>query len=373
MITPEIQKVMERWEQYRTVVLVQRDIPTNVSVYITKKLVSLGIVPIIVDENSSKTDLCEASECESEFFYLFNDNNLITLSVGEKKISFDYLSQDAEQTLGVFIKSIFEVREGSTFYDVPETLVYDSEKRMVSLGRSSGIPLIIVENGVEFLPSYITIDGSLYNQKLLQTVDGREYHLDDLPLLYNGFSILTKDYVLNLRDGKRQPSFGQPIFAWDNILIYADGQISDSSLNWKMKVSNTPVDFIYNDNNLYILDITNNLYLINLRTRKVNRLGFIESTGRLFNINGEILLVTAVEVFRLTENGILKVDNFSTYHKQMYTSDYVYPTVCNLQFYKSGYFYGNTFLGNNILFAYISKDILTILTDVGTWKIKLKK
>ncbi|WP_448375942.1 hypothetical protein [Fervidobacterium sp.] len=375
IITPEVKNTIEKWEQYDKLVIVAKDIPEYFSVQITKELVKRGVLSIFINEEEAQNLQSTTTNYELPVLFLSKNDRDLVLIRNDKTVSLseELFISNFEELFKNLLGDIFIFDKRYSLSDIPETIVYDPIRKEVFLANKTGIPLIVINSDIEFLPGYRTIDGSLYINNVLYTQTNVQYQIDELPLLNNGFSILTREYTVNLRDGRKQENTAQPIFAWGKILIFADGQISDLSLNWKMKISNAPVDFVVLQDKLYILDLTNNIYIFNLKTRKITHVGTVENNGRLKDNGAEVVLITKDSIFTVKEEGISQVKDYLPNFQGNYNVNKIYPTICDVEIYSSGFFYNNTFIGNEMYFSYLSDGVITILTDVGTWRIREKR
>jgi len=375
IITPEVKNTIEKWEQYDRLFIVAKDIPEYFFVQITKELVKRGVLSIFINEEEAQNLQSTTTNYELPVLFLSKNDRDLVLIRNDKTVSLseELFISNFEELFKNLLGDIFIFDKRYSLSDISETIVYDPIKKEVFLANKTGIPLIVINGEIEFLPGYRTIDRSLYINSVLYTQTNVQYQIDELPLLYNGFLILTKEYVVNLRDGKKQENTAQPIFAWGKIMIFADGQISDLSLNWKMKISNAPVDFVVLQDKLYILDLTNNIYIFNLKTRKITHVGTVENNGRLKDSGAEVVLITKDSIFTVKEEGISQLKDYLPNFQAYYNVNKIYPTICDVEIYSSGFFYNNTFIGNEMYFSYLSDGVITILTDVGTWRIREKR
>ncbi|MGC9771819.1 hypothetical protein [Fervidobacterium islandicum] len=372
--------VIEKWLQRPQVVIYDENISPQLSVFVARELSKIGFFPISISFGNTQ---CESTNCVNSMtlepleirIELMEDK--IRLRIGNSVAVFD--SEDDFRTH--FVKNFIEMTNleghiiptvGETGNNVPETVVYEPKTSRIFTVVPVGLPLLVVPDYVNFIPAVVTVDGSFYKNGVLYTSEKNNIQVDSLPILYNGYSILTGNYILNLRTGKKEFISSPPIFSWDKFLIYADGSITDTTLAWKLKVSNAPLDFLLIDNTLFLLDVTEGVYVVNLKSRKVSFLG--NFNGALFltldrNL-GKVILKTLNGDYVLTENNATKVDSGFEY---VFSNKEVYPYFTGVENSGSGYFYRGVFLGDSIFYMSVSRDNLNIVTEVGTWQVTLKK
>lgn len=162
------------------------------------------------------------------------------------------------------------------------------------------------------------------------------------------------------------------IFIWDNYVFYADGSISDLSFTWKMKLSNTPLDYLISENRIYILDVTGQLVILNTRTRRISFTKLFEGAYMIkLEPNGLLLIYTS--------NGIYKIVNekdvvYEEKDENLFYSNIksvLYPSITKLNITPFGYFYKDTYIGSELKFMYIKNNVLFIITEVGLWKVNI--
>ncbi|WP_448379210.1 hypothetical protein [Fervidobacterium sp.] len=376
------------------IVVFERNIAPQLSVFITKELSSAGFFVnnvILNNEPNSEIELELASTSTSTDVSNFATRELLKISV-ESTGHTIFLTTNAgtivfeseEDFLSGFLEyittnlSFVRIKTDSSekapdLY--PKTVVYDPKSSKLYVTVPTGVPLIVVPNYMNFIPATVTMDGSFYKDKVLYVSEKIQYQVDSLPLLYTGYSILTDNYILNLRTGRKEVIPSVPIFGWDRYIIYADGSISDVSLTWKLKVSNAPLDFLLVENMLYLLDVTKNVYVVNLKTRKVIFAGTFEE-AICFDYDehrATVILRALKENYVLSVNGSIKVDRTESFFKNDFPNKRLYPIFTNVKDFGFGFFYEGVYLGNSIFFMFISKGVLNIVTDVGTWQVEITK
>lgn len=390
----EVLSVIKKWMERPQVVVFEKNIAPHLSIFITKELSKAGFFAtnvILNSELDSEIELELASTSASIDVSNFATRELLKISVESIGDTISLTTnastivfKSEEEFLSGFLEyittsfSFVRIETGSNedtrdFY--PETVVYDPKSGKLYVTVPTGVPLIVVPDYMNFIPATVTMDGSFYKDKVLYVSEKIQYQVDSLPLLYTGYSILTDNYILNLRTGKKDTISSVPIFGWDKYIIYADGSVGDISLTWKLKVSNTPLDFLIVENVLYLLDVTKNVYVVNLKTRKVTFAGNFED-AICFDYDehsANTILRTLKGNYFLSENGLIKVDRTEGGFKNDFSTKSLYPCLTNIKDFGFGLFYEDVYLGNSILFMFISKGVLNIVTDVGTWQVEIKK
>uniref|UniRef100_A0A7V4NFM9 Uncharacterized protein n=1 Tax=Fervidobacterium pennivorans TaxID=93466 RepID=A0A7V4NFM9_FERPE len=376
------------------IVVFERNIAPQLSVFITKELSSAGffVTNVILNnelDSEIELDLASASTSTSIDVSNFATRELLKISVESTGHTISLTTESGkvvfeseEDFLSGFLEyittnlSFVRIETGSSKNKTdlyPETVVYDPKFGKLYVTVPTGVPLIVVPNYMNFIPATVTMDGSLYKDKVLYVSEKIQYQVDSLPLLYTGYSILTDNYILNLRTGRKEVISSVPIFGWDKYIIYADGSISDVSLTWKLKVSNAPLDFLLVENMLYLLDVTKNVYVVNLKTRKVIFAGTFEE-AICFNYDehrATVILKSLKENYVLSVNGSIKVDRTGNFFKNDFKR--LYPIFTNIKDFGFGFFYDDVYLGNSIFYMFVSKGVLNVVTDVGTWQVEIKK
>ncbi|MFN4267515.1 MAG: hypothetical protein ACK4EZ_01635 [Fervidobacterium pennivorans] len=390
----EVLSVIKKWMERPQIVVFEKNIAPHLSLFITKELTKAGFFATNIISNNVFDD-----ETKLELISTTTSVDVSNVVSGELlKISVESTGDTISLTTRAG-KIVFESEEDfksgflkyfstNTSFDHtttglsentpdlgPETLVYDSKSHKLYITVPTGIPLIVVPEYINFVPAVVTMDGSFYKNKVLYMSEKIQYQVDSLPFLYTGYSILTENYILNLRTGKKEAVSSVPIFGWDKYIIYADGSVGDLSLTWKLKVSNTPLDFLMVENMLYLLDVTKNVYAVNLKTRKVIFAGTFED-AICFDYDehsATVILRALKENYVLSVNGSIKVDRTESFFKNDFPNKRLYPTFTNVKDFGFGFFYEGVYLGNSIFFMFISKGVLNIVTDVGTWQVKITK
>jgi len=393
-IDAEVLSVIKKWMERPQIVVFEKNIAPHLSIFIAKELSKAGFFAtnvILNSELDSEIELELASTSASIDVSNFATRELLKISVESIGDTISLTTnastivfKSEEEFLSGFLEyittsfSFVRIETGSNedtrdFY--PETVVYDPKSSKLYVTVPTGVPLIVVPNYMNYIPATVTMDGSFYRDKVLYVSEKIQYQVDSLPLLYTGYSILTDNYILNLRTGRKEVILSVPIFGWDKYIIYADGSISDVSLTSKLKVSNTPLDFLLVENMLYLLDVTKNVYVVNLKTRKVIFAGNFEEAV-CFDYDerrATVILKSLKENYVLSVNGSIKVDRTESFFKNDFPNKRLYPIFTNIKDFGFGFFYDDIYLGNSIFYMFISKGVLNIVTDVGTWQVEVKK
>lgn len=342
------------------------------------KLVELGIVPDYstnIEDSATNTILEEETPSNYDIsvgktigtlnvvendgqIAIYNDHSHYVLS---KKLF--------EENISVILESLFSEYVQQQKLNGLETLIYIPSSESLHITQYGKIPIIVVEGELKFYEYLITVDGSIYQNGILRTSNNKEIQTDEFPILLTTNTLMTKQYTMSLGNKKINYSQSVPIFAWDNIIIYSDGTITDTTLSWRLKVSNTPLDFLVIQDKLYVLDITGSVYFVNLKTRRVNSIGNAEGASRFYQDGNDVLLCSSDLCYYVKEKSLERLDNRSI-ENDVTT---IYPSIINVRKSAPGVFVDKTFLGTEIVFTYISNNKLRILTDVGTWELTLRK
>lgn len=164
------------------------------------------------------------------------------------------------------------------------------------------------------------------------------------------------------------------LFLWDNYVIYTDGSISDLTFTWKMKLSNTPLDYIVSENRIYILDVTGQVIILNTKSRRTTFTKTFEGAYRIqldhdgtllvHTTRGQYTVINEKDVVYKDKRESSSSDNFENFAK-------FYPSIIDLHITPFGYFYNEIFLGEELKLSYIKNKTIYIVTEVGVWKINL--
>lgn len=363
--------------------------------FILRKLAEEKVVPVDIDHSEGTlNDLLNSSENILNFsitdFFLNASFKNSSYAIHLK----DFVT--APENLEKILAAIFQ--EISSFSSLDETntlktesakspkktiksLLNDTNSGKIHLVKYLGEPYIKLNSNIEFIDGRLLYDGRLIPVEF-DILNGKEsLKVSDSSQQMENLAI-TKDFIIsseaaqNLKTKASIKFSSSILMLWDNYIILSDGNIGDLTLSWWLKVSNTPLDYIILDNKLYILDISGNLFIVNLKTRRTifntsfegaymfkidvssNKTLHVYSPGKIYYIMNE------KDIF------VKDTENDSQYSRTIFTTSY-YPSILSISVSPFGYFYENLYLGDIIYQVYIKDKSAYIITDVGTWKIKI--
>ncbi|WP_143145306.1 hypothetical protein [Fervidobacterium gondwanense] len=376
ILNEQSKEMIEKWYSLPRVGIKSRNISVQIRTLVSTNLVKFGIAPdySINFESTTTEYLFEQEDASSTnvkylgVLEVTENVDEIALNFGEK--SYVLPKEIFVENASAILKSIFNVDIHREKAEDLKTIVFIPNSEILYVSSYGKIPIIVVEDKLNFYEHYITIDGSTYRSGVLTTTNSRQIQVEEIPILLSTNFLMTKSYTISL--GTKKYSYNQsvPVFGWNKIILYSDGSITDTTLSWRLKVSNTPLDFLLNEDRFYVLDISGNVYSVNLKTRKVNHLGGVEGAFKFSKHGSDVFLCSQNLCYHVRETSLEKVDQ---HHIEESEAHFFYPSISSLQNTGFGVFLGKTFLGNELIFIYVLNDKLRILTDVGTWEVFLKE
>ncbi|MEN3042459.1 MAG: hypothetical protein ABDH59_04050, partial [Fervidobacterium sp.] len=326
----EIQTYIDKSSQLPIIVIEFRNVHNVLKKYISCQLVTLGILPI--DVNVLKTSSIENIKLGNDIIIFESTDDYLNIAFKENEYTIPKGALDEPSNMMKILSEIFGDFGKSPVNDTKEikSIIYNKKINKAYLSKFIGEPYIVLYDNIDFEN----------DQRSLDSID------------------LKNDKI---------------IFVWDNYVLYADGSISDLSFTWKMKVSNTPLDYIFSGNRLFLLDVTGQLVVLNLKTRRFVFSKTFEGSYTIklepnnvlnvYSTNGRYIVINEKE----TKFDSKQVEEQRT--KSMFPI--VYPSILNLYVTPFGYFYEDIFIGQQIKFTYIKDKIAYVVTEVGTWKINI--
>lgn len=325
----------------------------------------------------------------SENFLAISYNNT------EYKISFDHfilMPENLEKIISTVLQEVLEIN--SEFQNSDKTnaeirekknegiksLVYDKALKKLYLTRYLGQFFLILDDKIQFIDGILKYDGRIFST---------QSQIDFKDLDVTKEILLTKDFKFSFESAQSLKTralitFSAPIiFLWDNYIILSDGNIGDLTLTWWLKIANTPIDYIVTDNKIYLLDITSNLYIVNLKTRRTILQTFCENAYMLkleydsAEKNNVLYVYSYDKIFKISNDKELSTINIERttdrYDDERTISTIFYPSILKITVSPFGYFHGDLHLGSKVYQTYIKQQYAYIITDVGTWRIKLSE
>ena len=248
------------------------------------------------------------------------------------------------------------------------TLVFSPQKNTLTISTCFGVPLLILNPNIEFLNAYMTFDGSLYEKDAMA-------ELSKIPFGTFGNYVIANNEVINVITKKIVYNASPIICIWDKYVLYADGNLSDTTLTWKFKAANAPIDYIIDSDRLYLFDVTNGFYVINLKTRKILYSEQLEGVTSFSTQQGQIVIQTTSGDYKVNIDSAQKVSlekqEIKTESSNKYTSPIdnliLYPSITKVGRNAFGFFRSGTFLGEKIVHLFVKGSKMYVITEVGTW------
>ncbi|MFN4245940.1 MAG: hypothetical protein ACK4F9_07350 [Brevinematia bacterium] len=353
---------------------------------------------IIKDQEKNGTVLKFSLTKVKDQSFGFSEDFLLDISYNntEYQISFDHfilIPENLEKIISAVLQEVSkinlksensekinrEIREKKS--DRIKSLVYDKALKKLYLTRYLGQFFLLLDDRIQFIDGILMYDGRIFSA---------EFQTDFKDLDVTKEIFLTRDFKFSFESAqnlktKALITFSAPIiFLWDNYIILSDGNIGDLTLTWWLKISNTPIDYIVSDNKIYLLDITNNLYIVNLKTRRTILQIFCENAYMIkleydsTEKNNVLWVYGYDKIFKLSSDKELSTINIEK-TSDRYNDDgraistIFYPSILKITVSPFGYFYEDLHLGSKVYHTYIRELYAYIITDVGTWRIKLSE
>lgn len=238
--------------------------------------------------------------------------------------------------------------------------------------RSYGLPFLISDT-LDYVDGLMTYSEEVYEPNVKNTLDSLREKAYTFPI----FATSTRQlYVDKVTEGTKVVWQNLRVLTiWDDIVLFADGSITDTSLSWRMKVSQTPVDFLVHDGVLVVVDVAGNLYAVDLKNRRLMYNERVSDFKRLRVTDWGISVETGRETLLFDKffKDKAVLSTMDTTEPSSYISHFpVYPTTMGVVKTKYGYFLRDIFFGTEIFLFYVKSNKIFVLTDVGTWIYELK-
>ncbi|MGC8820532.1 MAG: hypothetical protein ACP5PP_05465 [Fervidobacterium sp.] len=382
----ELKSTVENWEDLPILYVSFQNVPSIVRNYIFRQVAISGILPV---------DLSLVTTTATTIDALKKDETIETLEPGENQLKIEFL--DNEESL--------ILRTPDNEYELPYKTIYDNpfvlsqlinsilSQKSETLGeRKTGTKslktLYISENREPFLlrtfigDYYFKENDTISLDDTIAVFNGNHVDLikagffeenisNDIVLYYSDGDIISKEYAYKART-KNRIVFQFPVITiWDDYVVFSDGSLSDVSLTWKMKVCNTPLDVLVVNNKIYFLDITSQVVIVNAKTR---RIVFSQTLEGAFSIDlsGDVLVVNTLKgKYEIQNDKDIRFIQTETTNGGENFSVIFYPSTSKVISTPFGFFYDKIFLGENVYGFWIKNGMLYLITEVGTWKIKL--
>lgn len=250
--------------------------------------------------------------------------------------------------------------------ELPDTLFIgkDSQPKIIS---RYGLPFLRSDK-VDYIGGLVTYSGELYELTTKNTHDSLLGPVYTFPV----FTTSTRQlYIDKVTEGRKVVWQNLRLLTiWDGIVLFADGSVSDTTLSWRMKVSQTPVDFLIYDGVLVIVDVASNFYAFDLRTRRLLYNDHIPDFRRLRVTDSGVVLETESKTLLFDKSfknkSVLTSAELTNSANYIFYSP-VYPSVIGIVKTRTGYFFQDIFVGTEIFLFFVKSNKIYLLTDVGTW------
>lgn len=246
--------------------------------------------------------------------------------------------------------------------DPPATMFLGRDGQL-ALVQGLGVPFMSDE--VLLFSGHWMANDRKPDEMLLHSSGGKNFYLTKVVQSDRGRVLLDKTRI---------------VCVWEDVVIYADGYISDVSLYWRMKLTAAPpLDFISFGGILYALDVAGNVYAINLKNRRLLFSDHFEGAtmielmdGRLHVSSKKDLIVyspdfSTKEVHPISSNrtGEYALKSYATFKSR------VAPSVAGLALTRFGVFKGRTFLGDQLYLVRVKDGNVHVFTNIGVWTFPL--
>lgn len=342
--------------------------PGDLSIDNIKNSITRDATSSAITEASSTTQQIETSTGTSNILKVFCTEDNLTISFNDKDYSISLHDINIENIEKV-IENILE-HSSSTLneHTALKTLVFNPSKNSLAISSDFGIPLLVLNGKTEFVNTYMTFNGNSYEKDTVAEIS-------KIPFGTFGNYIITNYEVINTLTNKVVYNQSPIICIWDKYLLYADGNLSDTTLTWKFKVSNAPLDYIIDNDRLYLIDVTNNFYVLNLRTRKILYSEQIEGMISFSIQQKQVIIQTTSGNYKVNIDSAQRVsleeEKTKTEPLSKYTSiinnSILYPSFTKVNKNTFGFFSSGTFLGEKIVHLFVKGSKIYLVTEVGTW------
>jgi len=383
----DILKVIDEWSNRHPIGITYSSVSEEAQFVINRSISELGYFPIQFEDARCDTSLSLSESTKAttstdtfDILEVSFSGEYLVLSYNGREHSISPNNIDSENLRKV-MESILDTPKGNlqgeqtnAAHDA-RTLIFNPTTKSIKIATGFNVPLLILKSGIEFLNGYLTFNGELYEASNASN--------PSIPFGSFGNYIISRNEVINTRTNKVSYNTSPIICIWDKYIIYADGSLSDTTLTWKSKISNTPLDYVIEDDKLYILDLTSYFYIVNLKTRKTLYSEHFEGATSISVDEGLIAIETPHGTYKISGNGSQKTfsakhslqnntDNeidasISASREMKIISEPFYPTIAGITKNIFGFFSSEHFLGERVLHFFIKGSKIYILTDVGTW------
>jgi len=249
---------------------------------------------------------------------------------------------------------------------LPDTF-FIGKDRQPKIISGYGLPFFKSDK-VDYIGGLVTYSGEFYELTTEKTHDNILESVYGFPVFRTSTRQL---YIDRVTEGRKVVWQNVRLLGiWDGIVLFADGSISDTSLSWRMKVSQTPVDFLVYDGVLVIVDVASNFYALDLKTRRLLYNDHVPDFRRLRVTDSGVVLETESKALLFDKSfknkSVLTSAELTKSASYIFYSP-VYPSVMGVVKTKIGYFFQDIFVGTEIFLFFVKSNKIYLLTDVGTW------
>lgn len=398
-LNDDIKNDVINWNKLDVVYLKFINVPYEIENFIYRQIAKYGLVPInidytdctyhTIDSSDSSNNMVSSdstsvilspmiSKCEPIIFS--TDDSFILIEYGNDEYALPMnLVYEFPNTLAQLIESIikndiiYENLADAKNDNILKTIVVDQKTGSSFLTQFIGITYFIQNDKLELLQGKVIYSAKTNNVEAVN-IDllEKELQKNDVVAITSD-SVVTKEYIYNLKT-KSLTKFQAPIVSiWDNYVLYSDGSISDLSFTWNTKISNSPLDYIFTENRICILDISGQVVIMNQKTRRILFSKTFEGAYSLsLDKDNSFIVKTTNGCYKISSdkdvNLIAKGAN-ETYEESSKFNIF-YPSLLDIFHTPFGFFYKGNFIGNEISGFYIKDKTAHVITEVGTWKIK---
>ncbi|KAF2962496.1 hypothetical protein [Fervidobacterium sp. 2310opik-2] len=399
-LNDDIKNEINNWNKLDAIYIKFINVPYEIENFIYRQVAKYGLIPININYTDCIYHTTESSDSANQM--VLPDSTSVTLSpviskyetiifsTDESLISIEYgndkytlpmnLIYEFPNTLAQLIENV--IKNNITYENLTDTKDNDNILKTIVIDKKTGssfitqfigIPYFIQNDKLELLQGKV-----IYNAKT-NYVEAVNIDLLEKELQKNGVvaitsdSVVTKEYIYNLKT-KSLTKFQAPIVSiWDNYVLYSDGSISDLSFTWNTKISNSPLDYIFTENRICILDISGQVVIMNQKTRRILFSKTFEGAYSLsLDKDNSFIVKTTNGCYKISDDkdvNLIEKGANETYEESSKFNIF-YPSLLDIFHTPFGFFYKGNFIGNEISGFYIKDKTAHVITEVGTWKIK---
>ncbi|HOA16517.1 MAG TPA: hypothetical protein PKI47_01200 [Fervidobacterium sp.] len=381
MVSTEVLDTIEEWNEMPLLHIFFDNVPEELQFVINRNVAKLGYFPSNLSaeditkqttENATSSAISGISDAPvgpSTILRVFFSEGCLTLSCNGKDYSIasrDINTENIERMVQNVLEPSTNTLNERTH--TLRTLLFSPPTNTLITSTGFGVPLLILNGNIEFMNAYMTFDGNLYEKDAI-------IELSKIPFGTFGNYVITNYEVINMVTKKIVYNASPIICIWDKYVLYADGNLSDTTLTWKFKAASAPIDYIIDSDRLYLVDVTNGFYVINLKTRRVLYSEQLEGITSFSIQQGQIIIQTTSGNYKVNIDSAQRISlekqeikaEVLINHTSIIDSVVLYPSITKVERNAFGFFRSGTFLGERIVHLFVRGSKMYVITEVGTW------